>query len=99
MSDPEPARPPFQYSLWSLVILVTVVAVVCSMVASAGWFVPILIVVGAAICLIGFGPLSRLKHPGEGCAFVLTGFLVRLLGLVIVTVGVVLWFARVGPGR
>lgn len=55
-----------------------------------------LIGAGTAICMIGFRPLSRLKHPGAGYIFVLTGFVVRLLGLTIVALGVVLWVAGVG---
>jgi hypothetical protein len=99
MSEPAPDPPPFQYSLWSLVILVTVAAIVCSMVASAGWVVPMLIIVGTAICLVGFGPLSRLKHPGEGYVFVVSGFAIRLLGLAIVAAGVLLWVTGPGHGR
>jgi hypothetical protein len=99
MSNPEPVPPPFQYSLRSLVILITVVAVVCSMVVSAGWVVPMLVVVGTAVCLIGFGPLSRLKHPDEGYVFIFSGFAVRLLGLFIVALGIVLWVSGVGRGR
>jgi hypothetical protein len=99
MSDPESTPPKFQYSLWSLLVLATVVAIVCSMVVSAGWIVPMLIVVGTSVCAIGFGPLSRLKHPTEGYIFVLSGFVVRLIGLVIVAFAVVLWFAAVGHRR
>jgi hypothetical protein len=99
MIEPQPTQSQFQYSLRSLLILATVVAVVCSMIASAGWRVPVLIVVGALICLIGFRPLSQLKHPGVGWVLVSLGFLVRLLGLVIIATGVVLWVTGAGGGR
>jgi hypothetical protein len=97
MSDSQATSRPFQYSLWSLVILVTLAAVVCSMVVTAGWIVPVLILLGVPICILGFGPLSRLKHPGEGAGFVFSGFLVRLLGLSIIGAGVVHWIFPNGP--
>jgi hypothetical protein len=99
MTESEPTPPPFQYSIWSLLVLATFVAVICSMVASAGWSVPILIAFGAGVCLIGFGPLSWLKHPKEGFIFILAGFVVRLIGLVIVAFGVALWVLGVGRGK
>ena len=99
MSNPEPTRPAFQYTLWSLLVVCTVVAVVCSMVASGGLVVPILVILGAGVCSIGFGPLSHRKHPKQGCASAFAGFLVRLLGLVIIAFAVLLWFSQAGRGR
>ena len=52
----EPAPPRFQYSLWSLVVLTTVVAVLCSIGATTHWSVAIVIIVGIAVCSIGFRP-------------------------------------------
>ena len=93
MSEIEPGRRPFQYSLWSLLVLTTLVAVICSIVVCTNWAVPIVISVGVGICLVGFGPLSFRKHPEAGFAFLVVGFLVRLTGLGIVALGVILWLA------
>ncbi len=87
----EPAPPRFQYSLWSLVVLTTVVAVLCSIGATTHWSVAIVIIVGIAVCSIGFGPLSYRKHPQAGCVAIFLGFVVRLFGLVLVAFGLVVW--------
>lgn len=93
MSDIEPSRRPFQYSLWSLFVLTTVVAVICSIVVCTNWAVPVVIIVGLGICVVGFGKLSFRKHPEAGYFFAVTGFLVRLTGLSIVAFGLILWLA------
>jgi hypothetical protein len=96
----EPAPPRFQYSLWSLSVLTTFVAVICSIaVTTRGIAVPV-IIAGIAVCLLGFGPLSYRKHPDARFFTIVLGFLVRLVGLVILAFGVFLWLAMgVGRGR
>ena len=93
MSDIEPDHRPFQYSLWSLFVLTTLVAVLCSIVVCTNWAVPIILAFGLGICAVGFGPLSYRKHPEAGFGFVVLGFLVRLVGLGIVALGLILWLA------
>jgi hypothetical protein len=93
MSDIEPDHRPFQFSLWSLFVLTTLVAVLCSMFVCTNWAVPVVLIVGIAICAVGFGPLSFRKHPEAGYAFVILGFLIRLVGLGIVAFGMILWLA------
>ncbi len=92
MNDCEPTRRPFQFSLWSLLVLTTFVAVLCSIGVCTHWVVPLILLVGIEICLVGFGKLSFRKHPEAGYAFIVTGFLVRLAGLGIVAFGLILWF-------
>lgn len=96
MNDDDSQRRPLQYSLWSLFVLTTLVAVICSIVVCTNWAVPVVIVVGIGICVVGFGPLSFRKHPEAGAAFVFVGFVIRLVGLSIVALGLILWLARVG---
>jgi hypothetical protein len=93
MSDIEPTRRPFQYSLWSLLVLMTVVSVLCSIGVTTNWAVPVVIIVGIAICVVGFGPLSFRKHPTAGIAFAVAGFMVRFVGLAIISVGLFLFAA------
>jgi hypothetical protein len=95
MSDIEPTRPPFQYSLWSLFVLTTFVAVLCSILVCTDWAVPVVIIVGIGICLVGFGKLSFRKHPEAGIAFSIAGFVVRFVGLAIISVGLFLFAAQV----
>ena len=95
MNDSEPTRRPFQFSLWSLLVLTTLVAVLCSMVVCTNWAVPIILVFGLGICSLGFGPLSLRKHPTAGIAFAVAGFLVRLVGLTIISFGLFLFAAQV----
>jgi hypothetical protein len=98
MNDLEPNRRPFQYSLWSLFVLTTLVAVLCSFgVCCTDWSVPIVLVVGIGFCFIGYGPLSLRKHPTMGCGYVVLGFLVRLIGLAIISFGIFLLRMRSHP--
>ena len=85
--DIEPVRRLFQYSLWSLFVLTTFVAVLCSIGVCTDWTAVVTLLVGIGICWVGFGPLSVRKHPEAGCFFVFTGFLVRCLGQVVVIFG------------
>jgi hypothetical protein len=96
MSDIEPTRRPFQYSLWSLFVLTTLVSVLCSILVCTNWAVPVVIIVGIGTCLVGFGKLSFRKHPTAGIAFAVAGFVVRFVGLAIISFGLILWFASVG---
>ncbi len=89
-------RRPFQYSLWSLFVLTTLVSVLCSILVCTDWTVPVVIIVGLGICFVGFGRLSLRKHPSSGIAFAVGGFVVRLVGLAIISFGLILWFASVG---
>jgi hypothetical protein len=84
-------RPWFQYSLWSLLVLTTIAAVLCSIGATTDWSVPIVMVAGVAVCFIGFGPLSLRKHPQQGFFTAVLGFLVRLVGMGLVAFGLLLW--------
>jgi hypothetical protein len=95
MSDIEPTRRPFQYSLWSLLVLMTVVSVLCSIGVCTNSAVPVVIIVGLAICVVGFGPLSLRKYPEAGIAFAVAGFVVRLVGLAIISFGLFLFAAQV----
>jgi hypothetical protein len=67
-----PNHRPFQFTLWSLFVLTTVVAELCSIIEFTNWAVPLILIVGLAICPLGFlfwrvlGPVlsrtrSRLK--------------------------------------
>jgi len=93
MNDDDSQRRPFQYSLWSLFVLTTLVAVICSIGVCTNWAVPVVIIVGIGICLVGFGPLSFRKHPDAGFTVAVVGFIVRLMGLGIVAFGLILWIA------
>jgi hypothetical protein len=96
MNDSEFQRRPFQYSLWSLFVLTTVVAVLCSIgVCCTDWSAPVTVAVGVCISLVGFRPLSLRKHPTAGIAFALAGFFVRLVGLAIISFGLLLFAAQV----
>ena len=96
MNDSESQRPLFQYSLWSLLVLSTVVSVLCSIgVCCTDWSAPVTVAVGVCISLVGFRPLSLRKHPTAGIAFAVTGFLVRLVGLAIISFGLFLFAAQV----
>ena len=86
-------HPRLQYSLWSLLVLTTFVAVLCSILVCTNWAVPIVIIVGTAISFVGFGRLSYRKHPEAGPTFMIAGFVVRLVGLGIVAFGLILWIA------
>ena len=98
MNDSDPQRRPYQFSLWSLLVLTTLVAVLCSMVVCTRGVAPLILAVGIAICVVGFGPLSYRKHPEAGFAFAVVGFLIRLVGLGMVALGLFLWLAW-GIGR
>ena len=69
MSDIEPTRRPFQYSLWSLFVLTTFVAVLCSMgVCCTDWSVPIVLVVGIGVSLVRLWPaFSAETSHGRNC--------------------------------
>ena len=93
MNDKEPTYRWYQYSLWSLLVLTTLVAVLCSMVVCTHGVALLILALGIGVCSVGFGRLSYRKHPEAGVAFMVVGFLVRLVGLGIVTLGLVLWIA------
>lgn len=95
MNDSESQRPLFQYSLWSLLVLSTVVSVLCSIGVCSDWTVPVVIVVGVGISFVGFHSLSLRKHPEAGIAFAIAGFVVRLTGLAIISYGLNVFFAQV----
>ncbi len=96
MNASDSQRRPFQYSLWSLLVLSTVVAVLCSIgVCCTDWSAPIVFAVGVCISLVGFRPLSLRKHPTKGFVFAVVGFLVRLVGLAIISFGLLLFAAQV----
>lgn len=95
MNDPESQRRPFQYSLWSLLVFSTIVAVLCSIGVSTDWSIPVVIIVGVCVCLVGFHPLSLRKHPTAGIAFVVAGFFVRLIGLMFVGYGLVVFTVQI----
>jgi hypothetical protein len=104
MSDIEPTRRPFKYSLWSLLVLMTVVSVLCSIgVCCTDWSAPVTVAVGVCISLVGFSPLSLRKHPSSGIAFAVAGFVVRFVGLAIISFGLFLfavqlaWRMRLHP--
>jgi len=87
MSDIEPHRRPFQYSLWSLFVLTTAISVLCSIGVCTDWTVPVVMIVGIGICLVGFGRLSSRKHPEAGIVFAVAGFLLRFLGPLLIVYG------------
>jgi hypothetical protein len=87
MSNIEPSHRPFQYSLSSLFVLTTVVAVFCSLGVATDWGFPIALAAGVGFCFIGFGPLSLRRHPKAGCVFVTVGFLLRFLGPLLIVYG------------
>jgi len=93
MNDDDSQRRPFQYSLWSLFVLTTFVAILCSIGVCTDWSVPLTLVVGRGICSVGFGKLSFRKHPDAGYLFAVAGFIIRLIGLGIVAFGLILWIA------
>src|SRR5208283_5341867 len=93
MSDTAPTRRPYQYSLWSLLVLTTLVSVLCSIGVCTDWTVPLVIILGIRVCVVGFGRLSFRKQPEAGCAFMIGVCLVRLTGLGIVAFGLILWLA------
>ena len=96
MNDNDSQRRPFQYSLRSLFVLTTVVAVLCSIgVCCTDWSAPIVVAVGTCISVVGFRPLSLRRHPTAGFAFAVVGFLVRLVGLAIISFGLFLFAAQV----
>ena len=96
MIDSDSQRRPFQYSLWSLLVLSTAVSVLCSIgVCCTDWSAPVTVAAGTCICLVGFRPLSLRKHPTAGIAFAVAGFLVRLAGLALVSYGLLLFAAQV----
>jgi len=94
MSEIDPNRHPFQYSLWSLLVLTTLISVLCSIGVCTDWSVPIAIGAGVGISVVGFGPFSLRKHPTAGLAFAVAGFLVRLSGLAIISYGLYLLLAE-----
>ena len=51
--------------------------------------------VGIGVSLVGFRPLSLRKHPTAGVAFAVAGFVVRLVGLAIISFGLFLFAAQV----
>ena len=50
---------------------------------------------GIGVSLVGFRPLSLRKHPTAGVAFAVAGFVVRLVGLAIISFGLFLFAAQV----
>jgi len=88
MSEIDPTRPPFQYSLRSLLVLTTVVAVLCSIGVSTRWGFPFKIAAGVATLYLGFGPLSIEKEPEPGVIFSFVAVLVRCLAFGFVVVAV-----------
>ncbi|MGO9115110.1 MAG: hypothetical protein ACLP9L_38350 [Thermoguttaceae bacterium] len=87
MSNPEPQGRPFQFSLWSLLVLTTVVSILCSIGVCTIWSFPIAIGAGTGLCVIGFGPLSLRKHPTGQLVFRIVGLLIRLTGLELILFG------------
>ena len=85
MSEIEPSRRPFQYSLWSLLVLTTVVSILCSVGVCTTWSFSIAIGAGMGFCVVGFGPLSRRKHPTG--LFRIVRFFFRLTGLELILFG------------
>ncbi len=94
MDDSDSQRRPFQYSLWSLFVLTTVVAVLCSVGVSAHWIVSVMLAAGIYFCFLGFGIFSFRKHADVGCGFIVWGFLFRLIGMGLVAFGLVLWIVK-----
>ena len=96
MNDRPSPRRWYQYSLWSLLVLSTAVAVLCSLGAwCQEWKVPIVISLGIGVSFVGFHVLSLRKHPTAGVVFTVAGFLVRLAGLAIISYGLNLFFVHV----
>jgi hypothetical protein len=90
MNDSDSQHRPFQYSLWSLFVLTTVVAVLCSIGASADWRVPAMIVAGVSLSIIGYrldAPRLRRSFAGVGCFVRLVGLLLVIIGLLLFAVG------------
>ncbi len=94
MNDSEHQRRPFQYSLRSLFVLTTLVAVLCSIGASADWRVPAMIVVGLGICFVGYHLDSSPSRATGALLFV--GCFVRFVGLLLVIVGLLLFAVGLG---
>ena len=95
MSNTEPALRWYQYSLWSLMVFSTFVAVLCSIARCTHWSVSVTIVVGIGISLLGFHPLSLRKHPTAGVVFAVFGFVVRLVGLALIAYGLLFFVVEV----
>jgi hypothetical protein len=84
-----------QFSLWSLLVLTTFVAVLCAIGVSTNWIDRVAIIVGTMISWVGFHGLSSRKHPSEGLAFAVAGFVVRLTGLALIAYGLLPVMAKV----
>ncbi len=45
--------------------------------------IPFMLLAGSVLAFLGFGPLSRRKHPTAGVGIAIAGFVTRLLALLI----------------
>jgi hypothetical protein len=95
MDDTRPNGRWYQYSLWSLLVFSTFVAVLCSIGVSTEWSAAVLVFVGVCVSFVGYHPLSLRKHPTAGIAFAVAGFLVRLAGLALISYGLLLYLSRI----
>jgi len=98
MSDTAPTRRPLQFTLRSLFVFTTVVAVLCSIGVSTHWRFPFKVAAGISILWFAFGPLSlKREEPNPRFLIVFAALSVRCLGYVLVSLGLadfVEWFLR-----
>jgi len=98
MSDTASTRRPFQFSLWSLLVFTTVVAVLCSIGVATRWGFPFQLAAGIATLYLGFGPLSLQREPDPRMILVVAALSVRCLGVLLLSFGFmefVGWLLRV----
>ena len=86
--DNDPAHRPYQFSLRSLLVFLTCVAVLCSIGVCTHWGFPFKFATGAGIIYLTFGPLSLRREPDPPLLFVLIAVPVYSLGYLLLIMGV-----------